>query len=47
MKPTEKKSKVGVKSISITTGSQKLASKLGGEIKKPAILLLPTATFFH
>lgn len=47
MKPIEKKSEVGVKFTSITVGSQKLASKLSGEIKKPAILLLPTAAFFH
>ena len=47
MKPIEKKSKVGVKFTSITIGSQKLASKLGGEIKKPTISLLPTAAFFH
>ena len=27
--------------------SQKVKNKLGGEIKKPAILLLPTAAFLH
>lgn len=42
-----KKSAMEVKLLSITLGCQKRARKLGGEIKKPALSLLPTEDFLH